>query len=175
MSQFQVLNLEQVEHIAAYIADTPKVTAADLNALNTLPFVASAVGAAVTRNITINHSFATTDNLQITSVSLGAGTTAFTRTGACNGVTRAPAGTCTFSVTYTPTSTTAESKTLTITLQQGTVSFNRVLTLNGSVAGSTTPPPATGGGDDDGGGALGLAWLSGLALATAVLARRRRS
>lgn len=177
MSQFQALSFEQVEHIAAYIADTPKVTATGLDALNALPFVSSAVGVALTRNITINHSIATTDNLQITNVSLGAGTTAFTRTGACNGVTRAPAGTCTFSVTYTPTSTTAETKTLTITLQQGTVSFNRAITLNGSVAGAppAPPPPATGGGDDDGGGALGWAWLSGLALATAVLARRRRA
>lgn len=172
MIQYQALSTSEVNDIAAYIADTPKVTATGLTALNTLAFVATGVGNAVTRNITINHSVATPDNLQITGLTLSGGATAFTRTGTCT--TLSPAGTCTFSMTFTPTSTTAESKVLTIALRQGSVNFSRTVTLNGSVAGATTPPPASGGGDD-GGGALGWAWLTGLALATAVLARRRRS
>jgi len=173
MSQYQALSTSEVNDIAAYIADTPKVTATGLTALNTLAFVATGVGNAVTRNITINHSVATPDNLQITGVTLSGGTTAFTRTGTCT--TLSPAGTCTFSMTFTPTSTTAESKVLTVALRQGSVNFTRAVTLNGSVAGTPTPPPASGGGGDDGGGALGWAWLTGLALATAVLARRRRA
>ncbi len=174
MLEFGQLSSQHVADIAAYIADTPKVTATGLTALNTLAFVATAVGNAVTRDITINHSIATTDNLQITGLTLSGGTTAFTRTGTCT--TLSPAGTCTFSMTFTPTSTAAESKTLTVGLRQGSVTFTRVVTLNGSVAGVVTPPPAAPpASNDDGGGALGLAWLSGLALATAVLARRRRS
>jgi len=172
MTQFQALSSGQIADIAAYIADSPKVTATGLTALNTLAFQSSAVGNAVTRNITINHSVATTDNLQITGLTLSAGTTAFTRTGTCT--TLSAAGTCTFSMTFTPTSTTAESKVLTIALRQGSVNFSRTVTLNGSVAGVVTPPPPSGGGDD-GGDALGWAWLTGLALATAVLARRRRT
>lgn len=175
MGQFNQLTDQQRGDIAAYIADTPKVTATDLSTTNTLAFVSSAVGNAVTRTLTINHSVATATNLQITNVSLAAGTTGFTRTSSCNGVTRAPAGTCTFSVTYTPTSTTAEAKTLTVALQLGSVMFNRTITLNGSVAGATPPPTPAPASSDDGGGALGWAWLSGLALATAVLARRRRT
>lgn len=175
MSQFSRLDGQQVRDIAAYIADTPKLTADALTANNTLPFVATAVGNAVTRNITIRHSVATSANLQITGVTISSGATGFTRSAACNGTTRAPAGTCTFSVTYTPTGSAPESKTLTVALQQGTTTFDRVITLNGSVQGVTPPPPPPSGGDDSGGGALGLAWLGGLALATAVLARRRRT
>jgi cytochrome c553 len=168
------LSTEQVADIAAYIADTPKITATGLTTSpNALAFSSSASGVAVTKSLTINHSVATTSNLQVTGVSLAAGTTAFSRTSACNTTTLSPSGTCTFSVTYTPTSTTAESRTLTISMQQGSVMFTRTVNLNGSVAGAT-PPPAPAG-DDSGGGALGWAWLSGLALATAVLARRRRA
>lgn len=171
MGQYNQLSAQQIQDLAAYIADTPKVTASGLTSSNTLAFAATAVGNAVTRNITLNHSVATTDNLTVTSIALSAGTTAFTRTGNCT--TLAPSGSCTFSMTFTPTSATAESKTLTIGLRQGTTNFTRTVTLNGTVAGgTTTPPPAAGG--DSGGGALGLAWLAGLALATGVLARRRR-
>lgn len=177
MSQYRVLDLDQVTHIAAYIADTPKITATGLTTgPNALAFVSAAVGTAVIKSITINHSVATPDNLQITNVSLGAGTTAFTRNSACNNVTRGPAGTCTFSVTYTPTSTTPETRTLTITMMQGSATITRTVALSGSVAGSPPPPtPTPSGGDDSGGGALGWTWLCGLALATAVLSRRKRA
>lgn len=167
MAQFSQLG-SGVADIAAYIADTPKLTATGLTA-NQLAFTATAVGNAVTRNITLTHSTATTDNLQITGITLSGGTTAFTRTGTCS--TLGPTGTCTFSMTYTPTSSAAESKTLTVGLRQGSVNFNRTITLNGTVQGAT-PPPSSGGGDSGGGG-LGLVWLAGLALATAALARRR--
>jgi mono/diheme cytochrome c family protein len=176
MSEFKGLDVDQVRNIAAYLADTPKVTATGLSASNALAFDASASGVSVTKNVTINHSIATTDNLKIVSVTLDAGATAFTRSGACNNVTRSPAGTCTFSISYTPTTVSNETKNLTITLQQGSVTFTRPLTLNGSVAGATTPPPPPppSSGEESGGGALGWMWLTGLGLATAVLSRRRR-
>lgn len=180
MAQFSRLEPQQIRDIAAYIADTPKVAATgmiedteNLPFVHSLPFVATAVGAATSKSITLRHSVATTDNLLVTGITLSGGATAFTRTGTCT--TLGPAGSCTFSMTYTPTSTAAESKTLTIALRQGSVNFTRVITLNGSVQGVTPPPPPPSGGDDSGGGALGLAWLGGLALATAVLARRRRT
>jgi hypothetical protein len=175
MAQFQALDVDQVAHIAAYIADTPKVTATDLTTANVLAFEASASGVSVTKNLTIRHSVATADNLSITNVALSSGGSTFARSSACNGATRAPAGTCTFSVTYTPTSTAPESRTLTVSLQQGASAFTRTITLQGSVAGVVTPPPASSGDSDSGGGALGAVWLSGLALATALLARRRRA
>lgn len=171
MSEFKGLSSEQVQHIASYLADTPKVTATGLTA-GVLAFSSAASGTAVNKTVTLRHSVATTDALQITSINLGSGTTAFTRGGGC-GSTLAANGSCTFTVTYTPTSTTPAANTLTFSLKQGTVAFTRVVTLNGSVAGATTPPPASSTGDDSGGGALGVVWLSGLGLATAVLFRRR--
>jgi mono/diheme cytochrome c family protein len=174
MGQYRALSGPQIADIAAYIADTPKVTATGLSALNTLAFSASASGVGVSKSLTIRHSLATGENLQIKSVSLASGTSAFTRGNQCpTNMLLAPAGTCTFSVSYTPSSTAAESKLLTITMQQGTVSFTRTITLNGSLAG-VTQPSAPAPADDSGGGALGGLWLSGLALATAMLARRRR-
>ena len=174
MSEFKGLDVDQVQNIAAYLADTPKVTAPGLST-SALAFASAASGTSVSKTVTLQHSLATTDNLQITGISLGSGATAFTRGSGC-GSTLAPAGTCSFSVTYTPTSTTAETRTLTLSLKQGTVAFTRAVTLNGSVAGGTTPPPATpSAGEDSGGGALGLVWLAGLGLATAVLSRRRRA
>jgi cytochrome c553 len=170
MGQYARLDSQQIHDIAAYIADTPKLTAPGLNTLGQLAFVATAVGNAVTHSITLTHSTATTDNLQITGISLSAGASAFSRTGGCT--TLGPSGTCTFSMTYAPTSTAAESKTLTVALRQGTTNFTRTITLNGSVQGAT-PPPSSGGGDSGGGG-LGLAWLTGLALATAALAMAAR-
>ncbi|MGY4830901.1 hypothetical protein ACVNIS_20180 [Sphaerotilaceae bacterium SBD11-9] len=173
MNQFSDLDVQQVADIAAYIADTPKVTAAEMTTTNgnALAFAAAASGVSVPKNLTLQHSVATTANLQITSITL-TGSPAFTRGSGC-GSTLAPASNCSFSVTYRPTSVSTDSATLTFSLRQGTTNFTRAVTLNGSVAGSTTPPaPAN---DDSGGGALGWAWLSGLALATAVLVRRRRA
>lgn len=177
MSQFRALDTDQVTHLAAYIADTPKITATDLTtAPNALAFSSSASGVSVTKTLTIRHSIATSSNLQVTGLSLGVGTTAFSRTSTCDAALLLPAGTCTFSVTYTPTSTTPESRTLTVTMTQGSATITRTVALSGSVAGATPPPaPAPSGGDDSGGGALGWAWLCGLALATGVLARRMRA
>jgi hypothetical protein len=173
MSEFKALDLEQVQNIAAYLADTPKVTATDLSALNVLPFSSAASGASVTKTLTLHHSVATTDNLQITGITL-AGSPAFTRSNSC-GSTLAPAGTCTFSVTYKPTNVGVDSGTLTVALKQGTVAFNRPIALDGSVAGAVGTPPPSSSSSDSGGGALGWVWLTGLALATAVLALRRRA
>jgi cytochrome c553 len=160
MGQFNQLGSDNIQHIAAYLADTPKLASTDLvdnGSSKVLPFVASASGVSVTKNITISHSVAPSNNanLTINSVTISAGSTGFTRSSACNGAVRAPGGTCTFSVTFLPTGTTA--------------------TLNGSVQGATPPPPAQPpAADDGGGGALGLAWLAGLAAAVVALAWRRR-
>ncbi len=188
MAQYKVLSESQVADIAAYIADTPKLRSAELSDTNTLAFSATAVGSAVTKTLSIKHSVATTDNLQITKIDLGTGTgtTQFTSTGGCL-TTLAPAGECSFSVTFTPTTASAESRSLTVSLKQGTVTFNRVVTLNGSVSSTTLPPttptptptplPTGGSGNDDsGGGALGWAWLAALAAASALLvAKGKRS
>src|SRR5512139_1504758 len=76
MGQFAALDAQQIRDIASYLADTPKVTATNLSSDHALPFVASASGVAVTQNLTISQSVATTSNLTITSVSLSAGSTA---------------------------------------------------------------------------------------------------
>lgn len=176
MGQFSQLGNDNIRHIAAYLSDTPKVTSNLMTDAHVLPFVATAVGNARTQDIVIRNGATAPTTLQVTGITLSSGTTGFVRAGNCIGAQATAGNSCTFSVTYTPTSTAAESKTLTIALRYGSTNFNRTVTLNGSVQGTTPPPqpPVQGGGDSGGGGALGLVWLAGLALATGVLARRRR-
>jgi cytochrome c553 len=172
MGQYSQLDAADIRNIAAYLADTTKLTADGLSDTGVLAFTASAVGSPVTKTLTVKHGTTAPENLQIKSVALAAGgTTAFTFGTGCNNVTRAPAGTCSFAVTYTPTSTSEEGRDLTVTLQQGSSVFTRVVRLDASVA---TAPGTSNGGGGGGGGALGLTWLAGLALATITLARRKR-
>jgi len=181
MAQFQSLTQPQVEDLAAYIADVPRATAPGLVVDDhSLAFTASALNGAVIKNITVTHSVAVTENLRIASATLGS-STKFATSGSCNSVTLLPAGTCTFSVTYTASNATAENRALTITMYQGTstTAITRTINLQGSVSGSATPtpPPASSptASTDSGGGALGWTWLVGLSLGIGALWARQHA
>jgi mono/diheme cytochrome c family protein len=171
---FSQLSQQQRADLAAYLADTPKVNAPGMSEQNELAFTAAAVGNAVSKTLTINHSLTVTDNLRVVSVALAPGTpaTRFSVSQQCVSPSAniAPAGTCMFEVIYTPNSSSAESRTLTLVLRQGTTDFSRTITLNGSVAASPSANP------DSGGGATGWLWQLGLSLGTlALLAHRQRA
>ena len=177
MGQFNQLSSEQIGNIAAYLADTPKTSAAQLS------FTASAINTnTLSQSVDLRNSI-TTGTLTITGVTItGSGAARFTSTAdTCNTQTL-PASSlltttsCRVSVRFAAPDTAAYTASLNMTMRVGgsMTTFTRAVPLSGQV-GTPTPPPASGGGGDDGGGALGWAWLTGLALATAVLARRRRA
>lgn len=173
MGQFSALNNTQFTNIAAYIADTPKLSVASLS------FSPSAINTnTLSQDVDLSNAV-TNGTLTITSVAIsGTGAARFTSTAdSCTSQTIAAsttstASTCRVSVRFSAPNTTAYTATMTLTMRvQGSMTtFTRTLPLSGQVA---TPPPAGGGGGDSGGGGLGLVWLAGLALATAALARRR--
>jgi len=170
MRPFQALDLQQVRHIAAYMADTPKTTPTSETQLN---FSAALNGNSAAQTVTLRHSTAVNENLQVTSVAavgIGAANFVLGKSG-CEGVTLTPANSCSITVTYAPSTSAVSTPDLVFTMKQGasTTTFERVLFLNGSIA-STTPPA-----DDSGGGALGLGWLAALGGAVAALAWRRRA
>jgi cytochrome c553 len=163
MGQYRALDADQINNIAAYIADTPKLSTA------TLTFASTG-----SQSVKLSSAIATTDSLKINSVAIaGTGAGKFSVNGACTGVTIAANQGCTVSVTYTATDSTFANPTLTFTAHQGSsaTALTRTVALQAGTP-PVTPPPA-GGSSDSGGGALGWIWLSGLALATLVLARRR--
>lgn len=167
MRPFQALDLQQVRNIAAYLADTPKTTPESETQVN---FSAALNGNSAAQTVTLKHSTAVNENLQVTSVAAfgtGAANFVLAKSG-CEGVTLIPAGSCSITVTYAPTNSTVSTPDLVFTMKQGTstTTFERVLFLNGSVASTT---------DSGGGGALGLGWLAALGAAVAALARRRRT
>ncbi|QTN22400.1 hypothetical protein HZ992_19940 [Rhizobacter sp. AJA081-3] len=170
MRPFQALDLQQVRNIAAYMADTPKTTPTSETQLN---FSAALTGNSAAQTVTLRHSTAVNENLQVTSVAaVGTGAANFVLGKAgCEGVTLTPANSCSITVTYAPSTSVVSTPDLVFTMKQGasTTTFERVLFLNGSIA-STTPPA-----DESGGGALGLGWLAALGGAVAALARRRRA
>jgi hypothetical protein len=162
MRQFNALDDQQVRDLAAYLADTPKTSAAQLD------FIASAVNVAATAQfIDLRSATATSETLHVDSVTIsGAGASKFTRSSdTCDQATLAPGLSCRVTVSFKSADLVAASAPLTLTMRQGTsaTSFTRTVTLNGSV----TPPVA-----ESGGGALGAPWLLGLALAAAWLWRR---
>jgi cytochrome c553 len=170
MRPLRVLTNQQVRNIAAYLADTPKTTPVSETQLN---FSAALNGNSAAQTVTLKHSTAVNENLQVTSVAaIGTGAANFVlgKSG-CEGVTLTPANSCSITVTYAPSTSAVSTPDLVFTMKQGasTTTFERVLFLNGSIA-STTPPA-----DDSGGGALGLGWLVALGGAVAALARRRRA
>lgn len=174
MSQFSQLG-SGVADIAAYIADTPKLSVASLS------FSPSAINTnTASQNVDLTNAV-TSGALTITNVAIsGPGAAQFTRSSdGCNLQTIAASTTsspssCRVSVRFSAPTTAAYTASLTLTMRvQGSMTtFTRVLPLSGQVA-VTPPPPSSGGGGDSGGGGLGLVWLAGLALATAALARRR--
>jgi cytochrome c553 len=167
MRPFQALDLQQVRHIAAYLADTPKTTPTSESQLN---FSAALNGNSAAQTVTLKHSTAVNETLQVSSVqAVGTGAANFVLAkSGCEGVTLTPAGTCSITVTYAPTTSVVSTPDLVFTMKQGasTTTFERVLFLNGSMA--STPPAS-----DSGGGALGSTWLAALGLAVLALARRR--
>lgn len=185
MSQYRSLSEQQIEHLAAYVADVPRTS------VSTLDLAAPAVGAEVTQVITLQHAVTATgggQQLEVRGTRLG-GAAATTSTApvngfslaanGCAGQTLAAAGTCTVSVRYLASAAATSASTLELQLRIGTANFSRSVALQGSVAGVTPPPggspaPAPGG-DSGGGGALGAGWLLALAAAAGALSRRRRA
>lgn len=172
MATFRQLQAQDVYDLAAYIADTPKTTAANLD------FTASAVNTATTaQTIDLIHSAAPLGgaSLGVTGVSIaGSGASAFTiASNSCNNATLAAGNSCRVGVTFSAPDTAGRTATLTLSLRQGTTNFSRSVALNGAVAGASGGGSSSGG--DSGGGALGLGWLAALATATLALAATSRS
>lgn len=172
MGQFSALSTPQFANIVAYIADTPKLSVASLS------FSPSAINTNTAAQDLDLTNAVTNGTLTITNVTItGTGAAQFTRTAdGCNlqtiaASTTASPSSCRVSVRFSAPTTSAYTASLTLTMRvEGSMTtFTRVLPLSGQVA--STPPPS--GGGDSGGGGLGLAWLAGLALATAALSRRR--
>ena len=167
MAQFDALSVEQVQDIAAYLADTPR------RSVDRLDLTATAINTpGVSQSVDLRHAVATTESLHVMSVAVsGAGAARFTRNAdSCDQQTLAPGASCRVTVAYAAPDTTGAAAALTVTLRQGTstTDFTRVVALSGAVA-TTTPPPPVAPGTDSGGGALGFGWLVGLAAACAAL------
>jgi hypothetical protein len=172
MGQYQVLDIQNVRDLAAYIADTPKVSATRLD------FTATAVNTATpAQSVELRHSLATELRLRVESVAVaGPGAARFTiasNTCPVSPATVAVAGICAVGITFSAPDTAGSQATLTFTLREAgaSTSFTRSVTLDGAVA--VTAPSS-------GGGALGLGWLAALATATLAAAAagrrtRRRS
>lgn len=173
MAQFNnVLTLQQVRDLSAYIVDTPR------SSTTALDFSASAVNTpTAAQNVDLRHAVATDETLAVVSVAIsGSGAARFTRTSdACDAQTIAAGASCRVSLSFSSPDTQGRTASLDFTLRQGASSttFTRSVALSG-VASGTTPPPPPAGGSDDGGGALGLGWLAALGAAVAGLSRRRR-
>lgn len=173
MAQFDALSVEQVQNIAAYLADTPR------RSVDRLDLTAAAINTpGVAQSVDLRHAAATAETLHVMSVAVsGTGAARFTRSAdSCDQQTLAPGASCRVTVTYAAPDTAGAAASLTITLRQGTstTDFTRAVALSGAVATTTTPPPPAASGTDSGGGALGFGWLFGLATATAALMRTRR-
>jgi cytochrome c553 len=179
MKQFQVLDVDQMTDLAAYLADTPKASETEMS------FSASAVNTpTVSQNLDLANG-KTFGQVTVDSVAIsGTGAARFTlKSDTCTAQKLANAATCRATISFSAADTAGYSATLTITMHPGTstTKFTRTVALSGAV-GVVTPPPSGGNGGgsngggnngDEGGGALGFAWLGGLALATALLRRRR--
>jgi cytochrome c553 len=171
MGQFQALAAQDIYDLAAYIADTPKTTAANLD------FTASAVNpATAAQTVDLRHSAAPLGGavLSVTGVAIGgSGASAFTiESNACTNATLAANNTCRVGITFSSPDTAGKTATLTLSLRQDSTNFSRSVALSGAVAGSTGAGGSSG---DSGGGAVGLGWLAALASAALALAATRRS
>lgn len=173
MAQFNnVLTLQQVRDLSAYIVDTPRT------GTTALDFSASALNTpTAAQNVDLRHAVATDETLTVVSVAVsGSGAARFTRSSdTCDTQTLAAGASCRVSLSFSSPDTQGHTASLDFTLRQGgsSTTFTRSVALSG-VANSTTPPPPASGSDDSGGGALGLGWLAALGAAVAGLSRRRR-
>jgi len=172
MAQFKTtLSAQDLDDLAAYIADTPKASVASLE------LSAPAVGGSDSAFFTLTHSTATTFPLIVNGTTVtGSNASAFVASG-CQGQTLSASNQCTVQVQFTAADTARKNGQVVISLTQQGVSFTRTIAVTGGVTG-VTPPPGSGGGlnpngtgGSGGGGALGGAWL--LALAAAAVAARR--
>jgi mono/diheme cytochrome c family protein len=174
MSQFDALSPTQVQDIAAYLADTPRRSAAQLDLTAGAVNVPSPV-----LPVDLRHAVATTRGLLVTGVAVtGPGAARFTRgADSCDQQTLQPGATCRVTVGYAAPDTAGATATLTFALREtGAASgFTREVALNGVAATAQPPaPPASAAVGDSGGGSLGGAWLAGLGMGVALLGWRRR-
>jgi cytochrome c553 len=183
MAQFRgVLSSQDLDDLAAYIADTPKVLDANGTVITARQtFAAASVGANVFENFTLRHSQATGATLVVNSVTVTTGTNFLVTGGSCAGATVGtplqPGAQCTVQVGYTAQDSARQNATVSLSLTQQGVTFTRAISVTGEVTGVTPPggggslnPNPSGG---EGGGGLGFGWLA--ALAAAVAAARRSS
>jgi trimeric autotransporter adhesin len=181
MVQFRsALSSQDLDDLAAYIADVPKVV--DLNGTVITArqtFAAASVGANVFETFTLRHSQATAATLVVNSVTVTAGTNFLVTGGSCGGANVGtplqPGGQCTVQIGYTAQDSARQNATVSLSLTQQGVTFTRAIAVTGEVQGVTAPggstnPNPSGG---EGGGSLGFAWLAALAAAVAAVARRR--
>jgi mono/diheme cytochrome c family protein len=175
MQQFEALSAEQVQHLAAYLADTPRVSEAQLD------FTASAVNTVTApKSVQLAHAVATAKTLRVVSVAVeGLEAARFSRSAdGCDAQTLASSGTCAVSVQFAARDKAGTSASLVFTLQESGSSetFTRSVALNGAVAPSSVPapPPAeapASASDSGGGGAVVPGWAAALALAVLALQR----
>jgi mono/diheme cytochrome c family protein len=173
MAQFSALSPEQVQHLAAYLADTPRRSAAQLD------FVAQAVNTVTAvQTVDLRHAVATTTPLQVLGVAIGGNDAArFRRTAdSCDQQTLQPGASCRVAVSYTAPDTAGVTAPMTFTLREGNAgaSFTRVVTLQGTVA-VTAPPANPAPAADGGGGAVSWLWVLGVGLAAGVLRLARQN
>lgn len=173
MAQFKTtLSAQDLDDLAAYIADTPRTSA------DTLELSAPAALGSDSAFFTLTHSTATTFPLLVNSVTVaGSDAAAFVASG-CQGQTLAAGNQCTVQVQFTAADTARKNGRVVIALRQQGVDFSRTVAVTGGVAGVT--PPGSGGGlnptpGNTGGGALGGAWLLGLAAAALAARRLKKS
>ncbi len=169
MQQFQALSAEQIQDIAAYIADTPEISTDQLD------FTASAVNTFTTSQfVDLRNSKAApvTETLRVVKVEItGTAASRYRRVSdSCDQAIVAVGVSCRVSVDFSAPDTTPTIVPLVFTLRQGTstTTFSRTVLLNGAVA-VTAPPGGGASSSDSGGGALGWPWLLALGLATGLL------
>lgn len=169
MRQFQALSAEQIQDIAAYIADTPEISTDQLD------FTASAINTmTASQFVDLRNSVAApaTETLNVVKVEItGTAASRYRRVSdTCDQATLAVAGTCRVTVDFSAPDTTPTIVPLVFTLRQGTsmTTFSRTVLLNGAVA-VTAPAGGAASGSDSGGGALGWPWLLALGVATLAL------
>jgi cytochrome c553 len=175
MQQFEALSAEQIQDLAAYLADTPRVNEAQLD------FTASAVNTVTApKSVQLAHAVATARTLRVVSVAVeGLEAARFSRSAdGCDAQTLAPSGTCAVSVQFAARDKAGTSANLVFTLQESGSSetFTRSVALNGAVVPSSVPapPPAeapASAADNGGGGAVVPGWAAALALAVLALQR----
>jgi cytochrome c553 len=162
------LSAQDLDDLAAYIADTPRTS------VDALELSAPSVPGTDSGFFTLTHSTATAFPLVVNSVTVtGLGAGAFVASG-CSGQTLSAGNQCTVQVQFTAAAAARKTGQVVISLRQQGVDFSRTVAVSGGVAGAT-PSPGGGGlnpnGGSTGGGALEGAWL--LALAAAAVATRR--